>query len=209
MAPESPQPLKFWGFSQLLARDCRRGWCLPPRLRGHLLEVGCSAKCPEMGTRQETAEPKIRKQVSEEGRGISTIPQHRHKELSIGVFRHNDSLTHNHTTSTELWTHQTHYKKKKPEELNLEVLINGGHFRCTSFKSQKEDTWRDLTLTCTSHSTNILLNLNKSIIIWYKKYFSWILSSYRFEGERFSFIFRRFSIKKLIETRPGVQQCQA
>lgn len=67
MAPESPRPLKLSAFSQLLARDCRRGRGLPPRLRGHLLEVGSSAKCPEIGTRQETAESKIRKQVSEGG----------------------------------------------------------------------------------------------------------------------------------------------
>ena len=64
---ESPRPLKLSAFSQLLARDCRRGRGLPPRLRGHLLEVGASAKCPEIGTRQETAESKIRKQVSEGG----------------------------------------------------------------------------------------------------------------------------------------------
>ena len=95
MAPESPRPLKFPAFSQLLARDCRRGWGLPPRLRGHLLEVGSSAKCPEIGTRQETAESKIRKQVSEEG-DINNPPAPAVAiDRCISPWRLSDSQSHN------------------------------------------------------------------------------------------------------------------
>ena len=108
MAPESPRPLELSAFSQLLARDCRRGRGLPPRLRGHLLEVGSSAKCPEIGTRQETAESKIRKQVSEGG--YQQFP-------STGTSSYRSvyctTITHRITITQELCAHQSqplHFK---------------------------------------------------------------------------------------------------
>ena len=85
------QPLKSPAFSQLLARDCRRGRGLPPRLRGHLLEVGSSAKCPDVVTPPETAAAsESRKQVAEGY--LSTIPPHRLQCLSIWLLHHDYSL---------------------------------------------------------------------------------------------------------------------
>ena len=102
-----PDLLDLWS-AQPLANFCR-GRGLPLRLRGHLLEVGCSAKCPGVRTRQETvAESKIRKQVSG-GYFPSTASTSRYYwSVDCTMMTHWVTITPD--TSTERWAaHQIHF----------------------------------------------------------------------------------------------------